>query len=408
MNTKYLLVLGVVAACTGPAACSSKFDSCIDTRTCPEGGSDGKGEAGEGAEAGDPGSVAGNGGAAAGATNSDAGAAGGDSAGAGGSDAGASGSETGGTDTGGAGQSTGGIGGTAGGGAVDTVAPTILSITPTNGATNLTPATDVIVITFSEPMQTGETAKLYLPAIGGTTPVFSWNATHTVLTIDPKISYPAAEEPGLPATPFSFTITTAAKDLAGNPIAANVNWQFTLLREITQAIGYSYGGSLSPPKYNLGSFILVGDLNSPTTEVEARGVMAYDFTGLPDGIQTIESATITAQIVKVQADALGIFGNMQIRNVAYTTPPQALFNAPILHDLGTFMAATGTNAAGDSVSKDVLVAFKDDYANRVARSNFSTYQLLFASTPHLDGVDQFVQILNKSASNKLVVKYLFP
>jgi Bacterial Ig-like domain len=403
-----LWIVGTVGAvgitCLVLPACSSAFSDCETSRDCANSG----GSAGQADSSGASNKAgASNGGApskdngvptsTAGASIDDAGGAAGGEPVEGNANAGA------GDDA-----SAGGAGGTAGSGGtgasvpVDAVPPTILSITPVNGATKLTPATDKIVITFSEPMNKATAQSAYVPGVAGTLPVFSWNAASTQLTIDPKLAYPTATDAAAAATPFNFSVTTAAKDLAGNPLAANVSWQFTLLREITQSFGYSSGGNFADGA-SRASFAGAGD---DSHDLSVRGFLSYDISALPDEIVTLESATLSSHIVGIIGDPFGLFGNMLIHSLSFTAIDQTAYDAPPLHDLGVFIAATGTNAAGDLVSKDVLTALKDDYANRIARNNLSQYKLLFPASPNSNSVGDFAYLSSGATSNMLIVKYL--
>jgi hypothetical protein len=153
------------------------------------------------------------------------------------------------------------------------------------------------------------------------------------------------------------------------------------------------------------SFAGAGDTNA---DLATRGFLNYDISALPAGITLFESATISTRIAGIAGDPFGLFGNLLIQSVSYSSVDQAAFDAPPLHDLGVFVAATGSNAVGDVVSKDVLVALKDDYANRSARNNVSQYKLLFPGSPNANGLSDFAYVATNSGGNLLVVKYLFP
>jgi Bacterial Ig-like domain len=393
------LVAGVAgAACLAVPACSPSFSDCQASRDCADAGDGGASQSAAAvARAAAPGE--------GGATSDQAGAPNGDG------DAGTAtaGQSSGGDASAGANDDAGAGGAIARAGAggnsaaLDTVAPTILSITPVNGATNLTPVTDKIVITFSEPMNKGAAEAAYVPGLAGPAPVFSWNTVGNELTIDPKLAFPTATDPTALAIPFKFSVTTDAEDLAGNALAAPVNWQLTLLREITQALPYSGGGNLREGVF--GSFPEAGDNSDNTAR---RGFMTFDISALPDGIDTIESATIRSVIAGILGDPFGLFGDMVIQSVSYTNIDQNAFDAPPLHDLGSFITATGSNAAGDAVSKDVLVALEDDYENRAARGDVSQYKLLFPAAPNSNATSDAAYLSENPRVSTLVVKYLYP
>ena len=423
-------VLVVTGAAVCAPACSGQFHACEETRTCPPvgGNSGSSGTAGSLARGGSSGSLAHAGDTSSRAGNGDAGEHSGGEGGEGASED--SGGERGASAPGGAGGAggtppTAGSGGTlpmagsggtlpmAGSGGnlsvppVDQVPPTILSITPVNDATKLTLESATITITFNEPMNKASAESSFVPAGSAPAPTFSWNTAATELKIRPNLTYPAATDPTAVAQPFKFTITTAAKDLAGNPLGANVSWQFTLLREITQSLPYSYedGGNWESGATVTRRDISAGDYsdNGPV-----RGFMTYDISQLPPGINAFESATIDTRIKEIKGDPFGLFGNLYIQSLSYSIMNQAAYDAPPLHDLGTFMASTGSKLPDDAVSKEVLSALSDDYTNRLARNNKSQYRLIFASSPSLNAKNDFITLNASVNVNKLTVRYLFP
>ncbi len=294
-----------------------------------------------------------------------------------------------------------------GGICVDNLSPTIVSITPADGATKLTPATDTIVITFSEPMNKASTQAAFVASSGA--PVFSWDATGSELTIDPKVPYPTANDPVAAAVPYKYTLSTGAKDLAGNSIATALNRQFSLLREITKLCPYSYGGSLgegdSAPSQFSGTFVGAGDTSGNRS---LRGFMSFDLSGLPNGIQTFESGTLGATIVQIDGSPFSVLGNYLIHSVAFSAINAAAYAAAIRIDLGTLVAASGPHATGEAIAKDVLSAVKSDYANRVALLNQTQYRVLFTTPIYSDGVAQQAWVYTGGGIPTLTVKYLFP
>ena len=423
MTPKYWLVLSGLAACAAhTVACSSDYDSCVETRTCASAAGESEaGAAGAVARGGGSGSVPSGEAGAADASSGESGASGeGGEGGEGGALAtvGQGGVGSAGT-SGRGGAEASGAGGAgalayAGGGTggmsnapVEKVAPSILSITPVNGATKLTPETSRIVVTFSEPMDKASAQAAYVPSVVGASPAFSWNAAGNELTIDPKLAYPQAIDPTASAVPFRFDLTTAAKDLAGNSLLAGVsNWGFTLLREITQSLPYwsKFGGNATSEKYS-GSFISAGDNKS---DAAVRGFVSYDIASLPDGIQALRSATIDTTVSGFYGDPFGSFGNLLIQSVHFAQVDGASFSAPLLRDLGIYIDAADKKLVGSVVSKDVSVALIDDYLHRAARGNLSQYRVAFASSPNTNGVSDQVILTSTASVNRLNVKYLYP
>ena len=106
---------------------------------------------------------------------------------------------------------------------VDKTAPTVSSVSPASGATNVAPSTDVEA-TFSEDMNSSTltTSTFTLTKQGNTTVVpatVSYDAATKKAMLDPNSDLEAN-------TTYTATISTGAKDLAGNALAQNYTWSF--------------------------------------------------------------------------------------------------------------------------------------------------------------------------------------
>jgi len=103
------------------------------------------------------------------------------------------------------------------GAAADTTPPTVASVTPLNAATGVDVAAN-LTATFSEAPDgttlNGTTVTLSPAAAGAIT------VSGNTMTFNPTASLAYA-------TVYTATITTGAKDLAGNPLAADKVWTFT-------------------------------------------------------------------------------------------------------------------------------------------------------------------------------------
>lgn len=114
--------------------------------------------------------------------------------------------------------------------APDLIAPTIVSRTPTNGATSI--AVDTVVrVTFSEPMDplSITTSTITLTPTAGGSPVaatVTYNAATNTATLDPTANLANN-------TSYTVTVTTGAKDLAGNSLAATPPTTFTTIPDTT-------------------------------------------------------------------------------------------------------------------------------------------------------------------------------
>ncbi|HUQ17991.1 MAG TPA: Ig-like domain-containing protein [Gemmatimonadaceae bacterium] len=105
--------------------------------------------------------------------------------------------------------------------AVDNVAPTVISRTPT-AATNV-PVTTPITVTFSEDMDSNTlTTSTFTVSAGGV------NVTNTTVTYDAATrTATLGHFPLLPNVTYTVTVTTGAKDVNGNPLTGNFSFTFT-------------------------------------------------------------------------------------------------------------------------------------------------------------------------------------
>ncbi|HEV3407934.1 MAG TPA: S8 family serine peptidase, partial [Gaiellaceae bacterium] len=109
----------------------------------------------------------------------------------------------------------------------DTIAPTIGSVSPADGATGVAAGSNVSVA-FSEAMNAASAqAAFSLVRSSDGAPVsgsFAWSGD--TLTFDPSSSLAAGTE-------YTAKVTTAAQDKAGNALAADQVWKFRILTTVT-------------------------------------------------------------------------------------------------------------------------------------------------------------------------------
>jgi hypothetical protein len=156
---------------------------------------------------------------------------------------------------------------------LDTVAPTVSSTNPINGAIGVA----VITASFSEAMNaptiSATTFKLSGPSAVSVAGSVTYDAANNLARFTPTAALAAG-------TTYTATLTTGAKDVAGNALAANHVWSFStaatagsqLSPDLGAAAGFVIlGGSTVT---NTGASALTGDLGvSPGTAV----------TGFPPG-----------------------------------------------------------------------------------------------------------------------------
>ncbi len=120
--------------------------------------------------------------------------------------------------------------------AVDSTAPTVVSTSPDDNATNVNVSSDVSA-TFSENMlpSTLNTASFRVAGVAGTV---TYDLASKTATFHPTDNLDVN-------TVYNVTITTEATDLAGNPLAAEVIWSFrTSVIDLGAASPYgTFGGN---------------------------------------------------------------------------------------------------------------------------------------------------------------------
>ena len=155
----------------------------------------------------------------------------------------------------------------------DTVAPSVSSTNPANGATGVA----VITATFSEAMNASTiTTSSFAVSGPGATPVagtVAYDASTGIANFTPTSALALGSA-------YTATITTGVKDLAGNALASNHVWSFTTSATASNQASPALGGAgafvilAGSTVTNSGTTSLTGDLGvSPGTAV----------TGFPPG-----------------------------------------------------------------------------------------------------------------------------
>ena len=261
---------------------------------------------------------------------------------------------------------TAGTGGTGGsGGTADTTRPQIVDVAPFNGQTGVA-SNAKVVVTFSEAMNQTAVRNAYSSStlLAGQV-TFGWNGAGTILTITPNnpLPYAFGDTLTLPATAFSFQISTAATDLAGNGLAATFSSSFTTLRRITSSVS------------GTNVFLLLD--STPNGPSEVRPIVCMEsqdlgntvgrsvslaFTSVrklyitlqipapPPGVTAVETAVFRGLQTKVSGDPYSL-SVMTADEIPFQTSPDVTSNtvAP-LRSLGTFSTTASTVAPQVSVT----------------------------------------------------------
>jgi hypothetical protein len=221
----------------------------------------------------------------------------------------------------------GGDGGGGGGTPPDTTTPTVSSTTPPDGATEVAVNTTVSA-TFSEAMDpaTVSTTTFTLSGSGG--------------AVSGTVSYSGATATFTPsasltdATTYTATITTGAKDAAGNALSSNYTWSFT-----TAATGGGGGSSDTTPPTVLST--LPGD---GASQVAIHAPMSATFS------ETMDVATLTGATFTLSGPGGAVSGTVSYNNSAATFTPSAHLTPNTPYTATITMGAT--DAAGNPLTAD--------------------------------------------------------
>src|SRR5439155_1304697 len=104
--------------------------------------------------------------------------------------------------------------------APDTTAPILAATGPANADTNV-PLNETITASFSEAMDASTINTTTFTLMQGTTPVAG-----TVSYVDGTATFTPADTLA-PLTTYTATISTGARDLAGNEMSTDISWSFT-------------------------------------------------------------------------------------------------------------------------------------------------------------------------------------
>jgi serine protease AprX len=170
---------------------------------------------------------------------------------------------------------------------MDGTPPTVTAVTPSEGATGVAANTNVTV-TFSEPMDQASVQSAFslVKAGGGSVAgTFSWNGS--TVTFDPTANLDAASQ-------YNATVSTGAKDVAGNALAAPKSWSFT-----------TSAGGASGTAFPTSTKIVTGTLRGGTAaNLGADDNVFYEvnsnnnriagwygtMTGIPNGVDTLKAS----------------------------------------------------------------------------------------------------------------------
>jgi hypothetical protein len=279
---------------------------------------------------------------------------------------------------------------------IDKTTPT-LTVTPSNGTTGLRSDTP-IAVRFSEPMDKARVEAAYksdtLPL---ETVTLRWNDSATELSITPKQTLEYALET---AKSYSFTLSSGARDLAGNPITSTSTTFKTLRRKARML-----EPEKPPTDFRDGEAgLVVGTLATPTAQAQ---YLSFDLSDIPDN--PIPTDLLSATFRTLQTGCVGspyeVLGGLRLESVAFAG--QAIPDGSavtLLLELGLL----SSQATAQSYSRNVLEAFRDDWINRSSRSGRSKYRLRFEKDTASPNHNCTFKASRSTRDTVLEIQYLTP
>ena len=236
--------------------------------------------------------------------------------------------------------------------------PAVIATVPVNGASGV-PTNQAVSATFSEAMNpaTIGAASFTLTGPGGSaiTGVVTYVAAGSTATFTPAAML-------APSTVFTATITTAAKDLAGNSLAANYSWTFTTgvspdITKPTVTATIPINGATGVPPNQAVSATFSKAMNAATLTnatftvtapggTAVAGAVSYAAVGnLASFTPTANLAANTLFTATITTGAMDLAGNALAGNYVWSFTTGALPDTTPPTIVNTFPANGATNVA---------------------------------------------------------------
>jgi hypothetical protein len=204
----------------------------------------------------------------------------------------------------------------------DVTPPTVLSAVPAAGSISVSTTTRA-VITFSEPMNPATISATSVTLKKGTTAVAgAVTYTGSTATFTPTVALDAN-------TVYTGTVTTAAKDVAGNALASNFTWSFTT----------AAAADVTPPTV----LSVLPAVNA--TSVDAGSKPAVTFS------EVMDATSITSSTFTLKHGTTAVTGSVSCSGTTATfTPSSALAGS-------TIYTGTITTGAKDASGNSIAVTY---------------------------------------------------
>jgi hypothetical protein len=269
-------------------------------------------------------------------------------------------------------------------GGTDTTPPTVTVMSPANGATNVATTTTVSA-TFSEALNaatvTNSTFTLAAGATGITATV-AYNSANNTATLTPSAAL-------APSTTYTATLTGGSngiKDVAGNPLAANVAWSFTTgvadttpptVNSTTPAnnatgiatsttVSAVFSEALNAATVTNTTFTLAAGATAVTATVAYNS--ANNTATLTPSAALAPSTIYTATLTGGSSGIKDLAGNALAANFTWSFTTAAGPTCPCSAFPAT--ATPGTAAANDSSAVELGVKFRSDRAGTITGIRF--------------------------------------
>jgi len=217
---------------------------------------------------------------------------------------------------------------TTGVGAADVTVPTISSVVPANNATAIA-ITSKPAVTFSEAMSAATITSTTFTVKQGTTAVAGTvTYTGTTATFTPAANLKAN-------LVYTGTITTGAKDVAGNAVASNYTWSFTTGAAATTDVIAPTVLSVVPAK------------SATLVAVNSKATITFS--------EAMTASTISATTVTLKQGTTAVAGTVTYAGNVATFTPAASLTAGLVY---TGTVTTGAkDAAGNAIAANYTWSF---------------------------------------------------